>query len=166
MHRTLRPSGASLRRPSPSGVSASPASRGLAPREGLVLLMLKLSRTRPLMEPRGGPQAGRAGYPHILNADSSPQAPTCGACSWRFLHTAAYAPLQLPSLKRILPRLVLSPAIVASCCTTAASATHACRCYRRPGFGGIQFCLPAAHHVALSTAWYGQASAPTPRDPR
>ena len=54
----------------PSGVLASSASRGLPPREGLELLMLKLGRTRPSMEPRGGPQVGRAGYPHIQDADT------------------------------------------------------------------------------------------------
>ena len=51
----------------------SPSSRGLAPREGLVLLMLKLGRTRPSMKPCGGPQAGRAGYPQIQDAESSPR---------------------------------------------------------------------------------------------
>ena len=34
------------------------------------------------------------------------------------------------------------------------------------GYGGIQPFLPAAHHVASSTAWYGPASTPTPQDPR
>ena len=55
-------------------ILASSASRGLAPHEGYVLLMLKLGHTRPLMEPRGGPQAGRARYPRIQDADSSPRA--------------------------------------------------------------------------------------------
>ena len=32
--------------------------------------MFKLGRTRQSMEPRGGPQAGRAGYPHIQNTHS------------------------------------------------------------------------------------------------
>ena len=45
-----------MRRQVPSGVLALSALRGLAPREGLVLLMLKLGRTRPSMETRGGPQ--------------------------------------------------------------------------------------------------------------
>ena len=36
----------------------SPASLGLAPREGLELLMSKLGHTRPSLELRGGPQAG------------------------------------------------------------------------------------------------------------
>ena len=48
----------------------SSASRGLAPREGLELLMLKLGRTRPSMEPRGGPQAGRAKHTRIEDADN------------------------------------------------------------------------------------------------
>ena len=52
----------------------SSASRGLAPREGLELLMLKLGRTRPSIEPRRGPQVGKSGYPGSQNADSSPRA--------------------------------------------------------------------------------------------
>lgn len=44
-------------------------SRGLAPREGLELSMLKLGHTRPSMEPRRGPQAGKYGYPRIQNTD-------------------------------------------------------------------------------------------------
>ena len=52
----------------------SSGSRGLAPREGLELLMLKLGRTRPSGEPCHGPQAGKSGYPWIQNADSSPRA--------------------------------------------------------------------------------------------
>ena len=40
------------------------------------------------------------------------------------------------------------------------------RCCRHPGYGGIQPFLPAAHHVAPSTAWYGPASASTTQDPR
>ena len=44
------------------------------PRQGLALLVLKMGRTRPSMEPRGGLQAGRARYPRIQDADSSPRA--------------------------------------------------------------------------------------------
>ena len=52
----------------------SSASRGLAPREGLELLLLKLGRTEPLMEPHHGPQAGKSGYPRSQDADNtSPQ---------------------------------------------------------------------------------------------
>ena len=54
-------------------VLVSSASRGLAPREGLELLMLKVGRTRPSMEPRRGPQACMSGYPYSRNADSSPR---------------------------------------------------------------------------------------------
>ena len=39
-----------------------------------MVLMSKLGRTRPSMEPRGGPQAGRTGYPQIQDDDSSPRA--------------------------------------------------------------------------------------------
>ena len=49
----------------------SSASRGLAPREGLGLSLLKMGRTRPLVEPRVGPQAGKSGHPRSQNADSS-----------------------------------------------------------------------------------------------
>ena len=46
----------------------SSASRGLAPREGLEWLLLKMGCTRPLVEPRRGPQAGKSGYPHSQDA--------------------------------------------------------------------------------------------------
>ena len=52
----------------------SSASRGLAPREGLEMLLSKLGRTGPLVEPRRGPQAGKSGDPRSQNADSSPRA--------------------------------------------------------------------------------------------
>ena len=45
------------------------ASRGLAPREGLELLLRKMGRTRPLVEARFGPQAGKSGHPRSQNAD-------------------------------------------------------------------------------------------------
>ena len=47
----------------------SPASRGLAPREGLECLLVKMGRTRPLVEPRRGPQAGESGDPRSQDAD-------------------------------------------------------------------------------------------------
>ena len=50
----------------------SSASRGLAPREGLGLLLLKLGHTRPLVEPCLGPQAGKSGHP-------GPRTPTAPA---------------------------------------------------------------------------------------
>ena len=52
----------------------SSASRGLAPCEGLEHLLMKMGRTRLLVEPRRGPQAGKSGDPHSQNADSSPWA--------------------------------------------------------------------------------------------
>ena len=52
----------------------SSASRGLAPREGLECLLVKMGHTRPLVEPCRGPQAGKSGDPHSQNADSSPRA--------------------------------------------------------------------------------------------
>ena len=52
----------------------SSASRGLAPREGLEYLLVKMGRTGPLGEPRCGPQLGKSGEPRSQNADSSPRA--------------------------------------------------------------------------------------------
>ena len=45
-------------------------SRGLAPREGLECLLVKMGRTGPLVEPRRGPQAGKSGDPRSQDADS------------------------------------------------------------------------------------------------
>ena len=53
---------------------ASSALRGSAPREGLELLLLKMGRTRPLVEPHFGPQAGMSGHPRSQDANSSPRA--------------------------------------------------------------------------------------------
>ena len=52
----------------------SSASRGLALREGLECLLVKMGHTRPLNEPHPGPQAGKSGYPRSQDADSSPGA--------------------------------------------------------------------------------------------
>ena len=52
----------------------SSASRGLAPREGLACLLVKMGRTRPLLEPRREPQAGKSRDPRSQNTDSSPRA--------------------------------------------------------------------------------------------
>ena len=41
----------------------SPASRGLAPHEGPECLLVKMGCTKPLVEPRRGPQAGKSGDP-------------------------------------------------------------------------------------------------------
>ena len=51
-----------------------PASRGLAPREGLESLLVKMGRTGPLVEPRRGTQAGKSGDSRSQNADSIPRA--------------------------------------------------------------------------------------------
>ena len=45
------------------------ASQDLAPREGLDCSLVKMGRTRTLVEPRRGPQAGKSGDPHSQNAD-------------------------------------------------------------------------------------------------
>ena len=47
----------------------SSASRGLAPRDGLGCLLVKMGRMGPLGEPRRGPQAGKSGDPRSQNAD-------------------------------------------------------------------------------------------------
>ena len=51
----------------------SSVSRGLAPREGLECLLVKLGHTGPLAEPRRGPQGGKSGDPHSQDANSSPE---------------------------------------------------------------------------------------------
>src|SRR3954469_14579874 len=48
--------------------------RGLAPREGLELELMKMGRAGPPLEPRRRPQAGKFGDPRSQNADSSPRA--------------------------------------------------------------------------------------------
>ena len=52
----------------------SSTSRGLAPREGLESLLVKMAHTGLLVEPRRGPQAGKFGDPHSQSADSRPRA--------------------------------------------------------------------------------------------
>ena len=52
----------------------SSASRGLAPREGLGCLLVKMGRTSLVAEPCRGLQAGKSGDPRSQNADSSPRA--------------------------------------------------------------------------------------------
>ena len=47
----------------------SSASRGLAPREGLGCLLVKMDRTGPLGEPHCGPQAGKSGEPRSQNTN-------------------------------------------------------------------------------------------------
>ena len=48
--------------------------RGLAPREGLECWLMKMGRTRPLVEPRPRTQVCKSGYPRSQNDDSSPRA--------------------------------------------------------------------------------------------
>ena len=52
----------------------SSASRGLAPREGLECLLVKMGHTVTLVEPCRGLQAGKSGDPYSQNADSSARA--------------------------------------------------------------------------------------------
>ena len=47
----------------------SSAWPGLAPREGLESLLVKMGRTGPLAEPHRGLQAGKSRDPHSQNAD-------------------------------------------------------------------------------------------------
>ena len=51
----------------------SSASLGLAPREGLECLLVKMGCAWPLVEPRCGPQAGKFGDPRSQNTDCSPR---------------------------------------------------------------------------------------------
>ena len=52
----------------------SSAPRGLAPREGLGFVLVKMGHAGPPFEPCRRPQAGKSGDPHAQNADSSPRA--------------------------------------------------------------------------------------------
>ena len=52
----------------------SSAPRGLAPREGLGSVLMKMGRAGPPFEPRRRPQAGKSGDPRSQNTDSSPRA--------------------------------------------------------------------------------------------
>ena len=52
----------------------SSAPRGLAPREGLEFVLVKMGRAGAPFEPRRRLQAGKSGDPRSQNADSSPQA--------------------------------------------------------------------------------------------
>ena len=56
----------------------SSASRGLAPREGLECLLMKMGRMGPLVEPRRGPQAGKSGDPRSQDADNANSTNTIG----------------------------------------------------------------------------------------
>ena len=47
----------------------SSAPRGLAPREGLGSVLMKMGRAGPPFEPHRRPQAGKSGDPHSQNAD-------------------------------------------------------------------------------------------------
>ena len=49
----------------------SSASRGWAPRMGLEWLLVKMGRTRLLVESRPWPQAGMSGDPRSQNADNN-----------------------------------------------------------------------------------------------
>ena len=49
--------------------------QGLAPHEGLELVLMKMGHAGPPLEPRRRPQAGKSRDPRSQNADSSPQAP-------------------------------------------------------------------------------------------
>ena len=67
----------------------SSASRGLAPREGLDSLLMKMGRTGLLAKPHHGPQAGKSGDPHSQNADRDKGRKWCPHGKW--LRTKAYA---------------------------------------------------------------------------
>ena len=48
----------------------SSAPRGLAPREGLGSVLMKMGRAGPPFEPRHRPQAGKSGDPRSQNTDT------------------------------------------------------------------------------------------------
>ena len=48
----------------------STAPRGLAPREGLGFVLVKMGRAGPPFEPHRRPQAGKSGDPRSQNADT------------------------------------------------------------------------------------------------
>ena len=52
----------------------SSAPRGLAPREGLELVLMKMGCAGPPFEPRRRTQVGKSGDPRSQNTDSSPRA--------------------------------------------------------------------------------------------
>ena len=52
----------------------SSAPRGLAPREGLGSVLMKMGRAGPPFEPCRRPQAGKSRDPRSQNADGSPRA--------------------------------------------------------------------------------------------
>ena len=101
------------------------ASWGLAPREGLECLLVKMGRTGPLAEPHRGPQAGKSGDPRSQDVDSSPRAkarsdlasrqsqgpsaerhgpqqPAASVDAWRLM---GHGRLRFPTLPRQLPDL-------------------------------------------------------------
>ena len=51
------------------------ALRGLAPREGLEFVLVKMGRAGPPFEPRRRPQAGKSGDPRPQNTDKNNPAP-------------------------------------------------------------------------------------------
>ena len=46
----------------------------MAPHEGLELVLMKMGRNGPPLEPHRRPQAGKSGYPRSQNTESSPRA--------------------------------------------------------------------------------------------
>ena len=103
----------------------SSASRGLAPREGLDSLLMKMGRAGLPAKPRRGPQAGKSGYPgskklavalrpkahsDLASRRSQrarakrrgPQSPADRADAWRLM---GHGRLHFPMLPRQLPDL-------------------------------------------------------------
>ena len=59
------------------------ASRGLAPREGLECLLVKMGHMGPLAEPRHGPQAGKSGDPIPRTPTVAPGPKACSGLASR-----------------------------------------------------------------------------------
>mgnify|MGYP005830616651 CR=1 FL=1 len=60
----------------------SSAPRGLAPREGLEFVLVKMGRAGPPFEPRRRPQAGKSGDPRSQNTDRN--------AMWRLMECAPF----------------------------------------------------------------------------
>ena len=58
------------REPAWRGRALSPTPRGLAPREGLELVLMKIGHAGTPLEPRRGPQVGKSGDPRTQNTDN------------------------------------------------------------------------------------------------
>ena len=140
----------------------SSAPRGLAPREGLELEMMKLGCNGPPLEPHRRLQAGKSWDPHSQNANSSPRAQDVLGLSLAEKRRGKCGALRAPSACG-LGRRLLGPAVLRAC-PFASLPDKAQACLRPGGYcrcsgnGGPQTCLPMACGVAQVVAQYGPSS--------